>query len=109
MSEIERLTARQTIEYAAACLTREALLLAQQMDVAMLSAETLTGGNRSFQHLQRQVRGMFGATAAAKSNPQEQAAVADVEREIAAQFPFYGDHRRLNEVHDAIGLMRLRG
>lgn len=108
MSEIERLTARQAIEYAAACLTREALLLAQQMDLAMLAAEVVAGGSRSFQHLQRQVRGMLGATAMA-SDPQEQAAVAEVEREIAAQFPFYGDPRRLNEVHDAVGLMRLRG
>ena len=108
MSEIERLAARQTIEYAAACLTREALLLAQQMDLAMLSAEALAGGSRSFQQLQRQVRGMLGATVAAASDPHEQAAVAEVEREIAAQFPFYADPRRLNEIHDAIGLMRLR-
>lgn len=108
MSEIERLTARQAIEYAAACLTREALLLVQQMDLAMLVSEAFAGGGRSFQHLQRQVRGMLPATAAAASDPQEQAAVAEVEREIAAQFPFYADPRRLNEIHDAIGLMRLR-
>lgn len=108
MSAIERLTARRVVEYAAECLTREALLLAQQMDLALLSGEVLAGGSRSFQYLQRQVRGMLGATNAAASDPKEQAAVAEVEREIAAQFPFYADPRRLNEVHDAVGLMRLK-
>lgn len=108
MSELDRLTARRVLEYAGACLTREALVLARQMDLALLSAEALAGGARTFQRLQRQVRSMLGVTAATKAmDPQEQAAIAEVEREIASQFPFYRDPRRLNEVHDAVGILRL--
>lgn len=109
MSELERLTARRVLEYAGACLTREAIVLARQMDFALLSAEALAGGGRTFQRLQRQVRGMLGVTSATVTvDPQEQAAIVEVEREIAAQFPFYRDARRLDEVHDAVGLMRLK-
>ncbi len=108
MSELDRLNAQRALEYAGACLTREAIVLARQMEMAMFSAETLAGGSRTFQRLQRQVRGMLGASVAAPLNTEEQAAVAEVEREIAAQFPFYRDPQRLNEIHDAIGLMRLR-
>lgn len=109
MSELERLSPRRVLEYAGACLTRDALLLAREIDLAMLSAELLAGGGRTFQRLQRQVRGMLGVTAAATTfDPQEQTAIAEVEREIAAQFPFYRDPRRLKEIHDAIGLMRLK-
>lgn len=108
MSELDYLTARRVLVYAGACLTREAIVLARQMDLALISAEALAGGGRTFQRLQRQIRGMLGVTAAPTFDPQEQAAIAEVEREIAAQFPFYRDARRLDEVHDAIGLMRLK-
>ncbi|HEX5442272.1 MAG TPA: hypothetical protein VFW87_00525 [Pirellulales bacterium] len=108
MSELDRLPARGVMQYGAACLAREALLIARQMDMAMLAAETLAGGSRTLQRLQRQARGMLGVSVAAPLNTEEQAAVAEVEREIAAQFPFYRDPQRLNEIHDAIGMMRLR-
>lgn len=109
MSERDYLTARRVLEYAGACLTREAIVFARQMDLALVAAEALAGGGRAYQRVQRQVRGMLGATAATASDPQEQAAIAEVEREIAAQFPFYRDPRRLNEIHDAVGMLRLIG
>jgi hypothetical protein len=96
------------VEYAAGCVEREALSLMRAMQLALLSAEVLAGRGVARRQLAREVRRMLGVTVANSPSAAERQAIAAVEREIAADFPFYADERRLDEIHDALGLLRLR-
>lgn len=78
------------------------------MQVALLPAEALAGRGVARRQLTREVRRMLGVTITSGPSAAERAAIAEVECEIAADFPFYRDERRLDEIHDALGMLRLR-
>ena len=78
------------------------------MQVALLPAEALAGRGVARRQLVREVRRMVGVTIASGPSAAAREAIAAVEREIAADFPFYRDERRLDEIHGALGLLRLR-
>ena len=108
MSELERLPARSVFAYAVGCLEHQAAELAVAIDVALVPVEAFAGGNALRKRLQREVRRMLGEWLRQKVSPDEQAAIAEVEREIARDFPFYFDEGRLSELHEALGMLRLK-
>lgn len=80
----------------------------RSMQVALLPAEALAGRGAARRQLAREVRRMLGVSIASGPSAAEREAIVEVEREIAVNFPFYRDERRLDEIHDALGLLRLR-
>lgn len=108
MSELEHLPATRVFAYAAACVEHQAAELAESIDVSMVAVEAFSGGSSLRKCLQRRVRRMMGELSQPAMSAAEQAAIAEVEREIAREFPFYLDERRLNEMHDALGMLRLK-
>ena len=109
MSELDRLPAACVFAYAAACVERQAIELAQSIDVSLVAVEAFTGGGTLRKRLQRQIRRMTGEISSPAISAREQVAIAEVEREIARDFPFYFDDARLNELHQALGRLKLGG
>ncbi len=103
LSEIGRLPAAEALVYATACVEREALELARQMELFLLPAETFAGGKQIHERLQDGVRRMLGLQANQAIDPRESAAVAEVERELAELYPWYRDPERLNRVWRSYG------
>ena len=107
MSELDRLPAAGVFAYAAACVEQQAAELAQSVDVSLVAVEAFTGGSALRKRLQRQIRRMMGEVSSPMVSAREQAAIAEVEREISRDFPFYFDEARLNELHQALGRLKL--
>jgi hypothetical protein len=103
------LPARCVFAYAVACLEHEAAELAAAIDLALVPVEAFSGGCAVRKRLQREIRRLSGQSLAPVVTAVEQAAIAEVEREIAREFPFYLEASRLNEMHDALGMLRLGG
>lgn len=82
-------------------------MLAESMDVALVSAEALSGGNSMRKQLRSEIQRMFGESPRAAASAAECAAIAEVEREIAREYPFYFDDARLSELHERFGRLRL--
>jgi hypothetical protein len=82
--------------------------LARSIDVALVPLEASTGGSSLRKRLERDIRRLSGETLPAAVSAAEQAAIAEIEREIARDFPFYFDEARLNKMHDALGMLRLK-
>lgn len=93
--------------YATACIEQQALELARAIDVSLISVEAFGGGSALGKRLRRQIRRMLGEAELPAISDREQLAIAEVEREIAREFPFYFDEARLNEVHERLGMLRL--
>lgn len=106
--ELGRLPTRSVFAYAVACLEQQAVELAASIDVALVPVEAFTGGSALRKRLGRDIRRMLGESMQSVFSSDEQAAIAQVEREIVREFPFYLDEQRLNEVHAALGMMRLK-
>lgn len=102
------LPARSVFAYAVACLEREAAELARSIDVALVPLEASAGGSSLRKRLERDIRRMSGGTLSVALSSVEQIAIAEVELEIAHDFPFYFDEARLNKMHDALGMLRLK-
>jgi hypothetical protein len=103
------LRARSVFAYAVACLEHQAVELAAAVDVALVSVEAFTGGSALRKRLGREIGRMLGESLHSMMSPDEQSAIAEVEREIARDFPFYLDEKRLDEVHEKLGMLRLGG
>jgi len=101
------LPARSVFVYAVACLEQQAGELARAIDVALVPVEASTGGSSLRKRFEREIRRMLGDSVLPTVSAAEQAAIAEVEREIARDFPFYFDESRLNKMHDALGMLRL--
>lgn len=108
MSELARLPASRVFAYAVACLEREAAELARSMDVALVPVEASTGGGSLRKRLEREIRRLSGETLPVVVSAAEQAAIAEIEREIQRDFPFYCNEERLNKMHDALGMLRFK-
>jgi hypothetical protein len=108
LSELARLSARDAFVYAVACLEQHATELAQSIDVALVPAEAMSGGNSLRKRFAREIRRMAGESLQPVVSTAEQAAIAEVEREIAREFPFYFDESRLGELHERYGRLRLK-
>lgn len=102
------LPARVVFVYGVACVERRALELADSMDVALVSAEAISGGGTLRKSLRQRVRWMLGESSRPIASAAERAAIAEVEREIAREFPFYFDDARLSELHERYGRLRLQ-
>ena len=107
LGELDRLPARRVFAYATACIEQQARELAREIDVSLISVEAFGGGSALGKRLRRQLRRMLGDAELPAISDREQSAIAEVEREIVREFPFYFDEARLNEVHQAIGRLRL--
>lgn len=113
---LDRLPASEVPAYAITAMEREAHETLRWMDLFLIPIEAWAGGrNRPvWQGLRDLALHQLGVTAAARDtrSPEvieaERLAIAEVEAEIARDFPFYADEDRLDEVHDANGLLRLR-
>ena len=108
MSELERLPARGVFAYAVACLEHRAVELATSIDIALVPVEAFSGGSSLRKRLQRQVRRMLGESLPPVVSSIEQAALVEIEREIAREFPFYFDDARLSLMHERLGSLRLK-
>lgn len=108
MSELASLPAREVFVYVVACIERRALELADSMELALVSAEAISGGGSIRKSLRQRVRWMLGESSRSVLAAAEQAAISEVEREIAGEFPFYFDDARLSELHERYGRLRLR-
>jgi hypothetical protein len=97
------LPAAEALAYATACLEREALELARQMELFLLPAETFAGSRQIHERLQDGVRSMLGLRAHQAVDPREAAGVAEVERELTELYPWYSDPERLNRVWRSYG------
>lgn len=102
-----QLPARSVFAYAVACLEHQAVELATAIDVALVPVEAFGGGCSLRKRLQREIRRMLGESLQPVVSPVEHEAIAEVEREIAREFPFYFDEPRLNTMHEALGRLRL--
>ncbi|HET6882177.1 MAG TPA: hypothetical protein VFI31_18580 [Pirellulales bacterium] len=102
-----RLPARDAFAYATACLEQGALELTESIDVALISAEALAGGSSLRKRLLGDIRRMLGESLQLAVSLAEHAAIAEVEREIAREFPFYFDESRLSDLHERYGKLRL--
>ena len=94
--------------YAIACLEREGAELARAIDVALVPLDASAGGSSFRKRLERDIRRLSGEALPVAVSSADQAAIAEVEREIARDFPFYLDEARLNKIHDALGMLRLK-
>lgn len=95
-------------EYAVAGVEQRAAELAESIDVALVGVEAFSGGSSLRKRMQQQVRRMLGESVQPAVSSAEQAAIAEVEREIAQEYPFYFDEARLSELHERYGRLRLR-
>jgi hypothetical protein len=107
LSDLDRLPARQVFAYGVGCVEQHALELASAIDVSLISVEAYLGGGALRNRMQRRIRRMLGEATQPVLSADEQAAIAEVEREIARDFPFYMDEARLNEVHERLGRLKL--
>ena len=103
-----RLSARDVFGYAVACLEQQAAELAESIDVALVPVEAMTGGNSLRKRFEREIRRMAGESLRQVVSAAEQAVIAEVEHEIAREYPFYFDEARLRELHERYGRLRLR-
>lgn len=108
MSELARLSARDVFVYAVACLEQRAAELAESIDVVLVPVEAMTGGNSLRKRFEREIRRMTGESLQPVASAAEEAAIAEVEREIAREFPFYFNEVRLSELHERYGRLRLK-
>jgi len=101
-SELDRLSATQHMRYAVACLEHEAQRLLREMRLFTLPLECYAGGSEIHDHLRDTAYRMLGLPREAKPGApmtdEEQsnieAGIAEIERELAAQHPWYGDDLR---------------
>lgn len=98
MSDLGQLPAAKVFIYATACLEREALELSRQIELFLTPAEALGGQFELRKHLQDTVRRLLGAEEQASPDPRELEAIAEIERELAEQYPWYSDPERLNRI-----------
>ncbi|HEX7379658.1 MAG TPA: hypothetical protein VF278_21220 [Pirellulales bacterium] len=103
-----KLPAREVFVYGVACIERRALELADSMELALVSAEALSGGHSLRKYLRCEIGQMQGESPRPVASAAEQAAIAEVEREIAREYPFYFDDARLSELHERYGRLRLQ-
>lgn len=101
------LPAREVFVYGTACVEQRALEMSDVMELELVSAEALSGGATIRKSLRQRVRWMLGETPRPVSSAAEQAAIAEVEREIAGEYPFYFDDARLSDLHERYGRLRL--
>jgi hypothetical protein len=90
--------ASSVVSYAVACLERDAIELSKQMDLFLTPAEAFAGKDKIRRGLADSVRRMLGLAKRNAISPEEQAAVAEIEREIAEQFPWAANETSLNQV-----------
>ena len=64
----------------------------------MTPAEAFGGRYEVRKHLQQTVRSLLGGHELADTDPRELEAIAEIERELAEQYPWYADPERLNRV-----------
>lgn len=101
------LPAREVFVYAALCPEQRAAALAESVDVALVGVEAFSGGSSLRKRFEQRVRRMTGESVQPVVSTTEQAAIAEVEREIAQEYPFYFDNTRLAELHERYGRLRL--
>lgn len=82
--------------------------MAESIDLALVPAEAFTGNSTLRKRLQRDICRMLGETLTPGVSLADHAAIADIEREIAREFPFYFDESRLNQMHERLGSLRLK-
>ena len=98
LTDLARLPASKAFVYATACLEREAIELSRQIELFLTPAEAFGGRYEVRKHLQQTVRSLLGGHELADTDPRELEAIAEIERELAEQYPWYADPERLNRV-----------
>lgn len=73
----------------------------------MTPAEAFAGKDKIRKSLHDQVRRMLGLEGKDTLTPEEKAAIAEIEREIAEQFPWAQDEAALNQVWQEHGKMSI--
>jgi hypothetical protein len=89
--------------YGVVCIELRAEILAESVEMALVCAEALAGGGSLRKCVQREIQRMLGESSRPEATAAEQKAIADVEREIAREYPFYFDEERLSELHERYG------
>jgi hypothetical protein len=92
------LPAAKVFVYAVACLEREAVELNRQQQLFLTPVEAFGGRDEIRKHLQQTVQILFGDQGKPANDPQEAAAIEEIERELAELYPWYADPERLNRV-----------
>lgn len=81
-----------------ACLERDAIELSKQIDLFLTPAEAFAGKDKIRKGLAESVRRMLGLEKRNALTPEEQSAIAEIEREIAEHSPWAMDDTSLNQV-----------
>lgn len=108
MSELGDLPAREVFVYAVACLEHRAAELVESIDVELVGVEAFSGGCSLRKRFAREIRRMTGELFQPAVSSAEQAVIAEVECEIAREYPFYFNDARLSELHERYGRLRLK-
>ncbi len=85
---------------------------AEQMEVALrmaiVPASALFGHTETIESMQAQINAWRGLETVAGIDPREAEAIAEIERELAEEYPWYADDERLNKVWGEYGSVATR-